>query len=244
MEIFNIHLEFNREKLYHCIDSRIAEKKPGYVCVCDSSVMARIHKDKEYRELINGAFVNTCDGSSICLMAKMLYGGTPVSINGPELFENFTKKLCYKQLIIGNTENIVQMVRDKIRTNGVTDNHIDHLQVPFCKVEEFDYIGIADKINVKEYDIIWVSLGNPKQEIFIRNIQPYLNKGVMFGIGAALNFWVGDLALPKFHIGPLRFIWLTRIFQDPKRQIKMNWEVIKNLPGIYLEEKKKAKNKK
>ena len=136
------------------------------------------------------------------------------------------------------------MVRDKIRTNGVTDNHIDHLQVPFCKVEEFDYIGIADKINVKEYDIIWVSLGNPKQEIFIRNIQPYLNKGVMFGIGAALNFWVGDLALPKFHIGPLRFIWLTRIFQDPKRQIKMNWEVIKNLPGIYLEEKKKAKNKK
>jgi N-acetylglucosaminyldiphosphoundecaprenol N-acetyl-beta-D-mannosaminyltransferase len=212
---------------------------PGYICVCDSSVMARIHKDKEYRELINGAFVNTCDGSSICSMSKMLYGGTPESVNGPELFEKYTQDLRYKQLIIGNTESIVQMVRDKIRSNGVTDNHIDHLQVPFCKVEEFDYKGIADEINAKEYDIVWVSLGNPKQEIFMRNIQPYLNKGVMFGIGAALNFWVGDLALPKFHIGPLRFIWLTRIFQDPKRKIKMNWEVIKSLPGMYMEEKKK-----
>ena len=64
----------------------------------------------------------------------------------------------------------------------------------------------------------------------------------MFGIGAALNFWVGDLALPKFHIGPMRFIWLTRLFQDPVRQIKMNWIVLKTLPKLYREERKRAKN--
>lgn len=244
MNIFNTHLEFDREKLFYLIEKRISDKIPGYICVCDSSVMARIHQDKEYRELINGAFVNTCDGSSICSMAKMLYGGNPESVNGPELFEKYTQDLRYKQLIIGNTDKIVQMVRDKIKSNGVTDNYIDHLQVPFCKVEEFDYKGIATEINNNGYDIVWVSLGNPKQEIFMRNIQPLLKKGVLFGIGAALNFWVGDLALPKFHIGPLRFIWLTRIFQDPKRQIKMNWEVIKNLPGMYWEEKKKVNRNK
>lgn len=241
MYIFNTHLEFNRDSLFRQIENRISNGEPGYICVCDSSVMARIHQDKEYRELINGAFVNTCDGSSICSMAKLIYGGSPESVNGPELFEKYTLDSRYKQLVIGNTEKIVQMVHDKIKASGVEDAHLHHLQVPFCKVDEFDYKGIAEEINTKEYDIIWVSLGNPKQEIFMRNLQPLLNKGVMFGIGAALNFWVGDLALPKFHIGPLRFIWLTRIFQDPKRQIKMNWEVIKNLPGIYLEEKRKAK---
>lgn len=244
MNIFNTHLEFDRNQLFYLIETRIKEKKPGYVCVCDSSVMARIHQDREYRDLINGAFVNTCDGSSICTMAKLIYGGTPESVNGPELFEKYTLNNRYKQLVIGNTEKIMQMVRDKIKANGVDDSHLDHLQVPFCKVDEFDYKGIADEINTKEYDIIWVSLGNPKQEIFMRNLQPLLNKGVMFGIGAALNFWVGDLALPKFHIGPFCFIWLTRIFQDPSRQIKMNWEVIKALPGIYCEEKKKAKRNK
>ena len=243
MNIFNTHLEFDRNQLFYQIETRIKGKKPGYVCVCDSSVMARIHQDKEYRELINGAFVNTCDGSSICSMAKLIYGGSPESVNGPELFEKYTLDSRYKQLVIGNTEKIVQMVHDKIKASGVEDAHLYHLQVPFCKVDEFDYKSIAEEINVKNYDIIWVSLGNPKQEIFMRNLQPLLNKGVMFGIGAALNFWVGDLALPKFHIGSLRFIWLTRIFQDPKRQIKMNWEVIKNLPGIYLEEKRKAKKR-
>lgn len=241
MEIFNTHLEFNREALFNAIESRISNKNTGYICVCDSSVITRVHKDLEYRKLINNAFINTCDGSAICTMAKWIYGGHPESINGPELFARYTQ-MPYKQVIIGNTESIVQKVRGKLRSEGKDDSHITHLQVPFCKVDEFDYQGIAEEINKQGYDIIWVSLGNPKQEIFCCKLQPFLNKGVMFGIGAALNFWVGDLSLPKFHIGPLRFMWLTRIFEDPKRMIKATWVVLKTLPAIYFEEKKKNKS--
>lgn len=240
MNIFNIHLEFNREELYSAIERRIADKKAGYVCVCDSSVLSRTYNEPEYREIINGAFVNSCDGSSICTMATKLYGGKLESVNGPEIFARFTH-IPYRQVVLGNTEAIVQMVRDKLHEEGVDDSHIVHMQLPFCKVEEFDYKGIAEEINREGYDIIWVSLGNPKQEIFMSKLLPYLNKGVMFGIGAALNFWVGDLALPKFHIGPMRFIWFTRLFQDPVRQIKMNWIVLKALPKLYKEEKRRAK---
>lgn len=239
MNIFNIHLEFNREELYGAIERRIADCKPGYVCVCDSSVLSRTYNDSKYREIINGAFVNSCDGSSICTLATKLYGGNLESVNGPEIFARFTQ-MPYRQAILGNTEAIVQMVRDKLHELGVNDSHIVHLQLPFCKVNEFDYKVIAKEINRQGYDIIWVSLGNPKQEIFMNKLLPYLNKGVMFGIGAALNFWVGELALPKLHIGTLRFIWLSRIFQDPVRQMKMNWTVLKTLPKLYREEKKKA----
>lgn len=242
MNIFNTHLEFNKENLFCQINQRIADGEPGYICVCDSSVIARLQHDLEYRNVINGSFTNTCDGSLICTLAKSIYGGNLESINGPYLFAYYTK-LNYKQVIIGNTEEIVAQVRQKLSEEGHPDNenYIRHIQVPFCKVDEFNYKGIADQINELDADIIWVSLGNPKQEIFCNKIQPLLKKGVMFGIGAALNFWVGDLALPKFHIGPLRFIWLTRIFQDPKRQIKMNWAIMKVLPKMYREEKKRAK---
>lgn len=242
MEIFNIHLEFNRTKLFHDIDVRIAERKAGYICVCDSSVVTRVQNQEDYRKVINGAYINTCDGSIICTLANRIYGPGLESINGPEIFAKYTC-LAYKQVIIGNTDEIVEKVRVKVRDLKGSDTHIDHLQVPFCKVDEFDYEGIAKEINEKGYDIIWVSLGNPKQEIFMSKILPYLNQGVMFGIGAALNFWVGDLALPKFHIGPMRFIWLTRFFQDPVRQIKMNWPIIHTLPNMYKEEMMKAKGK-
>lgn len=242
MYIFNTHLEFNKDNMLSQINERIAENKPGYICVCDSSVVARLQHDLEYRDVINGSFINTCDGSLICALAKSIYGGDPESVNGPFLFAYYTK-LFYKQVIIGNTEEIVARVRQKLVEEGYPENecYIKHLQVPFCKVEEFDYEGIAKQINEMDADIIWVSLGNPKQEIFCNRLQPLIKKGVMFGIGAALNFWVGDLALPKFHIGSLRFIWLTRLFQDPKRQFKMNWAIIRVLPKMYLNERKKAK---
>lgn len=240
MNIFNTHLEFNPATLFNAIDTRIAEGKPGYVCVCDSSVLSRTYNEPEYRKVINGAFVNSCDGSSICTLATKLYGGKLESVNGPEIFAKYTR-IPYKQVILGNTDEIVAMVRAKLKEEGVDVSHITHMQLPFCKVDEFDYKGIAEEINREGYDIIWVSLGNPKQEIFMSKILPYLKKGVMFGIGAALNFWVGDLTLPKFHIGPMRFIWLTRLFQDPVRQIKMNWIVLKTLPKLYREERKRIK---
>lgn len=239
MKIFNTHLTFSKRELFDKINTRIADKKAGYVCVCDSSVVARLQHDLEYRKVINGSFVNTCDGSLICTLASSIYGKGLESVNGPEIFAYYIHH-SYRQIIIGNTDEIVANVRNKLAKEGKPDNesYIKHIQVPFCKVDEFNYKEIADEINAYEPDLIWVSLGNPKQEIFCNNIQPLLKQGVLFGIGAALNFWVGDLALPKFHIGPLRFIWLTRIFQDPMRQIKMNWAILKVLPKMYFEEKR------
>lgn len=244
MNIFNTHLTFNRRELFDKINTRIADRKTGYVCVCDSSVIARLQDDLEYREVINGSFVNACDGSLICTLASKIYGKALESVNGPEIFGYYVHH-TYRQVIIGNTDEIVAQVRKKLAKEGRLDNesYIKHIQVPFCKVDEFNYREIAEEINAYRPDLIWVSLGNPKQEIFCRNIQPLLQKGVLFGIGAALNFWVGNLALPKFHIGSLRFIWLTRIFQDPMRQIKMNWPIIKTMPKMYFEEKRR-KNKK
>lgn len=239
MKIFNIELEFNSKELFKKIDSFISESKKGYVCVCDSSVVTRAQKDQGYCTIINSAFVNSCDGSSICTLAKMIYGGNLESVNGPELFAKYTK-LPYKQVILGNTDDIVEKVRDKLKSENISDDHINHLNLPFCNVDEFDYARVAEQINTESYDIIWVSLGNPKQEIFMSKIMPFLNKGILFGIGAALNFYVGQISLPKFQLGPLRFIWLTRLFED-KRQWKSSWDFLKILPSMYFKERVKAK---
>ncbi|MDE7345196.1 MAG: WecB/TagA/CpsF family glycosyltransferase [Muribaculaceae bacterium] len=207
--------------------------------MCDSSVVTRAQKDLNYRSIINGAFVNSCDGSSICTLARIFYGDDLVSVNGPEIFEEYIRH-PYKQVILGNTIDIVEKVRKKMKSTGLDDDHIEHMDLPFCKVDDFNYQSIADEINKQGYDIIWVSLGNPKQEIFMSRILKYLDKGVMFGIGAALNFYVGEVSLPKAHIGSLKFIWLTRLFED-KRQWKASWDFLKIIPSLYLNERKKAR---
>lgn len=122
--------------------------------------------------MINGLFVNTCDSSLICTLASSIYGKGLESVNGPEIFAYYIHH-SYRQIIIGNTDEIVAKVRNKLAQEGRPNNetYIKHIQVPFCKVDEFNYKEIADEINAYEPDLIWVSLGNPKQEIFCNNIQ-------------------------------------------------------------------------
>ncbi|WP_301921455.1 WecB/TagA/CpsF family glycosyltransferase, partial [Ferruginibacter sp.] len=120
--------------------------------------------------------------------------------------------------------------------------HLQTLSLPFLPVENFDYQLIAAQINSIAPDIIWVSLGAPKQEIFMNKILPFLNRGIMFGIGAAFNFYIGALNIPRFKIGSLKFIWVNRLFNEPRKLIKRLLPYIAMMPRLYFAERKKAKN--
>lgn len=239
MNIFNIHIEFDSKVFCRTVESFIAQKQKAYVCVVDANVITIAQKDLKYREIVKGANINTCDGSSISKMANSIYGTNYSAFNGPELFEYYIER-PYKHVLLGNKASKVEQIKSKVAEKGL-DLDLTHVDVPFVPVDEFDYPAIAKQINDLHPDIVWVSLGAPKQETFISNIMPYIEQGVLFGIGAAFNFYTGDLHNNKKEIGGLRFIWLERIFKEPKKQIGRVGNFLLAMPKMYLEEKKRAK---
>ena len=176
MKIFGISLEFDPLCLRAEIEKAINGKTAGYVCVVDSSVLARTYYEDDYNDIINRALVNTCDGSSIALMKKIIYGGNPQVYNGPQIFSYYVEKK-YKQVVLGNTPEIFCSVKEMLQNKERWNNQLIHIPLPFLKVEEFDYEGIANQINNIKPDIIWVSLGNPKQERFMSLMLPYIQQG-------------------------------------------------------------------
>lgn len=240
MDIFNIHIEFEPEVFRAVVEKHIKEKKKAYVCVVDANVISMAQRDLKYREIIKNATINTCDGSSIAKMANKIYGTNYHAYNGPEVFEYYIER-PYKHLLVGNTKAKVDQIKSFVKQKGI-DIDLQHVDVPFVSVEEFDYKGIAEQINSMEPDIVWVSLGAPKQEKFISNIFPYIRQGVLFGIGAAFNFYTGDLHNNKREIFGIRLIWLERVFKEPKKQLGRVWKTIKAFPKMYREEKKKYSN--
>ena len=239
MDIFNIHIEFDSKIFCKTVDNYIAKKQKAYVCVVDGNVITMAQKDLKYREIIKGANINTCDGSSISMMANSIYGTNYSAFNGPELFEYYIER-PYKHVLVGNTQKKVDQIKAKVAEKGLNLD-LTHVDVPFVPVDQFDYPTIAKQINELKPDIVWVSLGAPKQETFISNIFPYIEQGVLFGIGAAFNFYTGDLHNNKKEIGGLRFIWLERIFKEPKKQLGRVGKFIMAVPKMYWEEIKKAK---
>lgn len=242
MEVFNIHIEFSPQVLRDTIEKHIKDKQKAYVCVVDANVITIAQKDLKYREIIRNATINTCDGSSIAQLVNKIYGTDYHAYNGPEIFEYYIER-PYKHLLVGNTLAKVEQIKEFVKQKGI-DVDLQHLDVPFVPVDQFDYEGLAKQINEIKPDIVWVSLGAPKQETFISNIFPYVNQGVFFGIGAAFNFYTGDLHNSKREIGGIRLIWLERIFKEPKKQIRRMGNYVLSVPRMYWEEKKRAKQSK
>lgn len=243
MEVFGIKIEFEHD----LFRSRIAEcrdrKEKGYVCVVDGNVLAMAHNDVSYRKIINKAYVNTCDGGSIATMCNKIYGTDYSAFNGPDLFAEYIERTDIKQMLLGNTKEKYRQIKARLEDNGVSSSHLSYMSLPFATVDEFDYKTIACEINKIQPDFIWVSLGAPKQENFMYRILPFLDSGLLFGIGAAFNFYVGENVQPKIHIGSFRFTWLDRIFREPKKQLKRVGIILRYYPKIYGEEKNKAKKK-
>lgn len=239
MDVFNIHIEFDSRVFRDTVEKYIIERKKAYVCAVDCNVITIAQKNLEYQEIVKNATINTCDGSSIAKLVNMIYGTDYHAYNGPELFEYYIEQ-PFKHVLVGNTASKVEQIKAKVKEKGI-DLDMEHVDVPFVPVEEFDYPAIARQINELKPDIVWVSLGAPKQEMFISRIFPYIEQGVLFGIGAAFNFYTGDLHNNKKEIGGLRFIWLERIFKEPKKQIKRVWGYIMTVPKMYFEEKRRGK---
>lgn len=239
MDVFNIKIEFVPEVFRDTVERHIKDKEKAYVCVVDGNVLTIAQKDLKYREIVRNATVNTCDGSSIAMMVNKIYGTDYHAYNGPELFEYYIER-PYKHVLVGNTAKKVEQIKDFVKQKG-HDVDLTHVDVPFVPVDQFNYPAIAKQINEMKPDIVWVSLGAPKQELFIHKIFPYIEQGILFGIGAAFNFYTGDLHNNKKEVGGLRLIWLERIFKDPQKQFKRAWAFIKVMPRLYREELRKSK---
>lgn len=238
---FNINYEFDKQTVWDRIDEQFQREGARYICVADGNIMQMVHKDLEYREVVNASMFSICDSSWASLFLKRLYGISYQRYCGSQIFEDLTGRKKYRQFFIGTSEKILEGLRTELSKVDPTIKGMTFYAPPFCKVEEFVYPAIAEMINNDNPDIIWVALGAPKQENFMHRLQPYLKRGVMIGVGAVFNYFCGiENAIrraPQWVVN-LRLEFAYRMFAEPRKQIKRCKDFLRVLPQLYREEKR------
>ena len=245
-QYFNINYEFDKPTIWNKIDEQLQKEGAGYICVADGNILQMVHKDLEYRKVVNGGMFSICDSSWVPLYLKRIYGIEYQQYCGSQIFEDLTGRKQYRQFFIGTSEKVLDGLKTELSKKDPAVNEMSFFAPPFCKVEEFDYPSIADMINRDHPDIVWVALGAPKQEHFMFRLQPLLGRGVMIGVGAVFNFYCGLENAPKrapqwMVKNHLEFVY--RVFSEPKKQLRRCKDVLLTLPKIYKEEKRRAKLK-
>lgn len=241
---FNVNLEFDKKKVDSTIQTTIAKKGKGYICSVESNIMSVANKNPEFLKVVNGALVNICDGSVLAKLLGFINKQNFCSYVGADLFIKYIRMCKYKQFFLGNTREVLDGLRKNLSNIDPAISSMPFEELPFKKVEEFDYMTIAAMINKEKPDIIWVSLGAPKQEFFMSYMLPYLDQGVMFGFGAIFNFNAGVSRVkraPELML-KLKLEWLYRAFNEPRKNVPRYWRFIKILPKLIIQELRKNKH--
>lgn len=174
------------------IAQAVKEGKNAYICVSDPRTVDLASKNEKYREVMENSMMNTPDGQPT-LWAARLWGLKNVERTmGPILFQEMIEnsKSGLKHFLLGDTdETLAAIVKKATEKNAQI---VGTYSPPFCKLEEYDYEGMAKMINESGADIVWTAMRAPKQDYLNINLLPYLDKKICIGVGAAFRFYLGE----------------------------------------------------
>lgn len=237
-QYFNINYIFGKENVWAAIDEIVDSGGKGFVNVADGVVVSIAQKDVHYRETIRRALFSCCDSSWVPLYLKKIYGIEREQYCGPQLFHDLVSRGKHRMFFMGTHQSTLDGLKKQLPQLNPAVGQMSFYELPFLKVEQFDYPAIARMIEADGASIIWVALGAPKQDYFMDRLLPHLHHGVLLGVGAAFKFYSGtdEKRAPQWmRKAHLEFIF--RILQDPKKQLKRCWGIISTLPRMIREEK-------
>lgn len=236
---FNVRLEFNRDIFHATVEEAVSTNKTGYICCIESNNLTVANADPLFNQVVNQALVNSCDGSVVAQILSHLYKQPFHSYVGADIFMHYISACRYRHYFLGNTPDVLDGLKKKLSEIDPRIGDMCFETLPFRSVDDFDYDNIAEKINQDHPDMIWISLGAPKQEFFMNKLQPYLQRGVMFGVGAAFNFYsgVGKVKRAPSWMLKCRLEWLHRALEEPGKNVPRYWSFIKILPWLIRNER-------
>ncbi|GHT76195.1 hypothetical protein AGMMS50262_13710 [Bacteroidia bacterium] len=243
-EYFGINYTFGKDAIDSTIDKWLQSDEKKYVCVADGVTLALSTENKALKNVLDEAGMVVCDSSWVPLYLRSLYGIKREQYAGSDFLMNAVTAKKYRLMFIGASEHTLDALKNNLARKNEGIREMTFLPLPFLDVTEFDYKQIAEEINRNRPDLIFVSLGMPKQEFFMHRLIPYINRGVLIGVGAAFKFHSGlanQKRAPQFMI-KAKMEWIYRIWSEPEKQLKRCRLIFMSMPKIYWKEYRNKKN--
>ncbi len=170
------------------------------------------------------AYVRECDlvnadGQFVVLLSRFLGYPLPGRVTGCDLMQELVLVAHRRGLrifLLGGSPEVVTAVVQKYRRLYSPDLIAGYHDGYFSPEEE---PAIVEQICQSGADLLFVALGSPKQEIFLRTYRDTLLRHVRFmtGVGGTFDIVAGRISRAPFLLRKLGLEWLYRILREPWR---------------------------
>lgn len=206
------------------VSKLLTNEKSLLVAVCNVNTVVTCYKNKSINKIINSFDIKCPDGFPIAKSSKLLYKNQQKRVDGYNLFYETLRKGLENNTshyFFGNTDKVTSKMISKLKRDFPNINILGYTCPPFLDLKELIKDDYINDIKSKNPDIIWVSLGFPKQEQFIKKLTSEINlNSNLVGIGGVFEWVAGTKVKAPEILANIGLEWIFRLLQEPKRLYK------------------------
>jgi len=207
------------EEAFQEVIKHIPEKRGHFFCLPNIHLVMECREDPVLRSMVNQSVANFPDGLGVVIGLKLFGCKFNFKVRGADLMLrvcSYAAKNNLRIFLYGNTEQTLTELKEKLMALFPDINIVGSIAPPFRRLTEDEDSEVVRKINDANPDILFVSLGAPKQERWMAEHRGRLN-AIQVGVGAAFDFISGNLKEAPMWMQKTPLEWLHRLPQQPKK---------------------------
>ena len=218
----------NEQQLMKRIEDDIRQNQKVRIVAVNPEKIIMADQDPSLRQLLNESTYQIPDGIGVSIASKLSGGIVRGRVTGIGMMGNLLKLANtneWKIFMYGATPETVQKAAQHIKErfpkliiSGTLDGYVKDTQ------------QIVTTINEAKPHILFVALGSPKQELFIKNHMDQLHVNVFQGVGGSFDVYSGNVKRAPELFQKTGTEWLYRLLKQPsriKRQLALPMFLVK-----------------
>ncbi len=198
-------------------------------------------KDKEFFNLLQESSLSTPDSIGVIIGAKLQKKAFKERIPGQSYFRKvieLSNEKGYSIYLLGGEPGIPEKAKENLEKLYPNVNIVGLHHGYFDKNVEKEVIN---EINLLQPNVLFVALGAPKQEKWIKEHRHELKVDIAAGQGGTYDYEAGKIKRAPIWIQKIGMEWLWRLLREPsriKRQLVLPMYLLKIL---FAKDKTKGK---
>jgi N-acetylglucosaminyldiphosphoundecaprenol N-acetyl-beta-D-mannosaminyltransferase len=211
------------------IEQFIQEGTPHQIITANAEIIYRGYQDKKLSRTLNKAHLVTADGAGVVWATRYLNDPVQERVTGIDLLHAICKKSQekgWKLYFLGAAPGVAEKAVLKVLETYPKCQVVGYENGYFSPEEE---PRIIENIKKVQPDILFVAMGAPKQDFWIREHLQELDIPVCMGVGGSFDVLAGNVERAPEWMQKRGLEWLFRLYKEPKR-----WRRMLALPRFVL----------
>jgi N-acetylglucosaminyldiphosphoundecaprenol N-acetyl-beta-D-mannosaminyltransferase len=202
------------------IDAVVAARGKAYLSAAAVHLVMVAQEDGATREAVEDATLIVPDGQPLVWALRSL-GHEASRVYGPDLMARYCERSAgtgtRMYLYGGRSQGALVELALRLRRRYPGLQIVGGYSPPFRPLTEDEEQWVVDDINRTKADVVWVGIGQPKQEVWMREMRDRVDAPMLVGVGAAFDFHAGLVPQAPAWMQTVGLEWAFRLLQEPRR---------------------------